>query len=59
MQNNRVEQVLKELCEKHRVPVALIREMLTEEQNVRHLKRRRGITERIRAMIEKSLGVVE
>ena len=32
-------------------------EMLKEERNVRHLKRRRGITERLRTMIEKSIGV--
>jgi hypothetical protein len=59
MQHDRIEQVLKDLCEKHKVPFALMREMLLEEQNVRHLKIRRGITERIRAMVEKLLGVIE
>jgi hypothetical protein len=51
--------ILKELCEKHGVPIELMREMLEEERNVRHLKIRRGITERLRTMMEKSLGVVE
>ena len=59
MEDNQVSQILKELCEKHDVPVELMREMLEEERNVRHLKKRRGITERIRIMMEKSLGVVE
>ncbi len=59
MANDKVDQILQELCEKHDVPVALVREMLEEERNVRHLKLRRGITERLRAMMEKSLGVVE
>ncbi len=59
MENDKVDQILQELCEKHDVPVALAREMLEEERNVRHLKLRRGITERLRAMMEKSLGVVE
>jgi hypothetical protein len=58
-QNSRVEQLLKDLCEKHKVPFSLMQEMLMEEQSIRHLKRRRGITERIRMMIEKSLGVTE
>jgi hypothetical protein len=59
MDDNQVDDILKELCKEHNVPVELMREMLEEERNVRHLKRRRGITERLRAMIEKSLGVAE
>ena len=51
--------ILKELCKDHDVPVGLMQEMLEEERNVRHLKRRRGITERLRTMIEKSIGVAE
>ena len=56
---DKVSQIFKELCEKHGVPVELMQEMLEEERNVRHLKRRRGVTERLRTMMEKSLGVVE
>ena len=59
MEDNQVSQTLKELCEKHGVSVELVQEMLEEERNVRHLKIRRGITERLRTMMEKSLGVVE
>jgi hypothetical protein len=59
MEDNQISQTLKELCEKHGVPVELMREMLEEERNVRHLKRRRGVVERLRTMMEKSLGVVE
>jgi FAD synthase len=59
MEDNQVSQTLKELCEKHGVSVELMQEMLKEERNVRHLKIRRGITERLRTMMEKSLGVVE
>jgi hypothetical protein len=60
MQDTRIELVvLEELCKKNKVPMDLMREMLVEERNVRHLKRRRGITERIRTMIEKSIGVSE
>ena len=59
MDDRQVDDILKELCEEHNVPVELMREMLEEERNVRHLKRRRGITERLRTMIEKSLGVAE
>lgn len=58
MDDTQISQILKELCEKHGIPVELMREMLEEERNVRHLKKRRGITERIRIMMEKSLGVV-
>ena len=57
MEDRQVYDILKELCKQHNVPLALMREMLEEERNVRHLKRRRGITERLRTMIEKSLGV--
>ena len=57
MPESQIDQTLKELCQKHGVSVALIRQMLEEERNVRHLKIRRGITDRIRTMIEKSLGV--
>ncbi|MEA3341728.1 MAG: hypothetical protein U9R15_17325 [Chloroflexota bacterium] len=59
MQDQRVDQILKELCEKHKVSVSLMLEMMEEERNVRHLKIRRGVTERLRTMMEKSLGVVE
>ena len=59
MEDNQVSQTLKELCEKHGVSVELVQEMLEEERNVRHLKIRRGITERLRTMMERSLGVVE
>jgi hypothetical protein len=59
MQTTQISQVLEELCQKHNVPVELMQEMLNEERDVRHLKRRRGITERLRIMIEKSLGVEE
>ena len=57
MPDSQIDQTLETLCKKHDVPVELLREMLDEERNVRHLKLRRGITERIRTMIEKSLGV--
>ena len=57
MPDSQIDQTLEMLCKKHGVPVELMREMLEEERNVRHLKLRRGITERIRIMIEKSLGV--
>ena len=56
MDDRQVDDILKELCREHKVPVELMREMLEEERNVRHLKRRRGVTERLRMMIEKSLG---
>ncbi len=59
MKDSQVDDILKELCKEHDIPVELVREMLKEEQNVRHLKRRRGITERLRTMMEKSLGVVK
>lgn len=59
MDDRQVDDILKELCTEHNVPVELMREILEEERNVRHLKRRRGITERLRTMIEKSLGVAE
>ena len=59
MNDDQVGDMLKKLCEEHNVPVELLREMLEEERNVRHLKRRRGITERLRTMIEKSIGVAE
>lgn len=59
MDDRQVNDILKELCKEHNVPVELMRKMLEEERNVRHLKRRRGITERLRTMIEKSLGVAE
>jgi len=57
MEDRGVNDILKELCKERNVPFALMREMLEEERNVRHLKRRRGITDRLRTMIEKSLGV--
>ena len=59
MDDRQVDNILKELCKEHNVPVKLMRKMLEEERNVRHLKRRRGITERLRTMIEKSVGVAE
>jgi hypothetical protein len=59
MPDNPIDQTLTTLCKKHGVPVELMRDMLEEERNVRHLKLRRGITERIRTMIEKSLGVLK
>ena len=59
MDDRQVDDILKELCKDHDVPVGLMQEMLEEERNVRHLKRRRGITERLRTMIEKALGVAE
>jgi hypothetical protein len=59
MDDSQVDDILKELCTEHGVPVELMREMLEEERNVRHLKRRRGITERLRTMVEKSIGVAE
>jgi glutathionylspermidine synthase len=59
MQETQINQILKELCEKHNVPIELLQEMLEEERNVRHLKIRRGVKDRLRAMIEKSLGVTE
>ena len=57
MPDSQIDQTLETLCAKHGVSVELVRQMLEEERNVRHLKIRRGITERIRTMIEKSLGV--
>lgn len=57
MESNSVKEILKALCDKHDVPVSLMKEMLTEEQNVRHLKLRTGIGERLRLMIEKTIGV--
>lgn len=57
MPDSQIDQTLETLCKRHNVPVELMRQMLEEERNVRHLKLRRGITERIRTMIEKSLGV--
>jgi hypothetical protein len=57
MPKSQAEQIMAELCEKHNVPVPLIQQMLEEERSVRHLKKRRGITDRIRTLIEKSLGV--
>lgn len=59
MDDRQVNDILKKLCTEHNVPVELMRGMLEEERNVRHLKRRRGITERLRTMIEKSIGVAE
>jgi hypothetical protein len=57
--DKQVDQIFRELCHKHHVPAELMRRMLEEERNVRHLKKRRGIIERLRIMLEKSLGVVE
>jgi hypothetical protein len=57
MQDREVNEILEELCEKHSVPMELMQKMLREERDIRHLKRRRGVTERLRSMIEKSLGV--
>ena len=57
MPDSQIDETLETLCKKHEVSVELLRQMLEEERNVRHLKLRRGITERIRTMIEKSLGV--
>ena len=57
MPDSQIDRTLETLCVKHGVSVELLRRMLEEERNVRHLKLRRGITERIRTMIEKSLGV--
>ena len=57
MPDSQIDQTLEALCKKHGVSLDLVRQMLEEERNVRHLKLRRGITERIRTMIEKSLGV--
>jgi hypothetical protein len=57
MPDNQIDQTLETLCKKHGVSLELMRQMLEEERNVRHLKLRRGITERIRTMIENSLGV--
>lgn len=59
MDGRQVDDILKDLCKEHKVPVKMMREMLEEERSVRHLKRRRGIAERLRTMIEKSLGVEE
>lgn len=59
MQNAQLSQALEELCEQRDVPVGLVQEMLEEERKIRHLKRRRGVTDRLRIMIEKSLGVEE
>ncbi|MFW6116324.1 MAG: hypothetical protein ACOC6F_01225 [bacterium] len=59
MQGSDVSKSLEELCEKYGVSVELMRKMLQEERDIRHLKRRRGVTERLRWMIEKSLGVAE
>lgn len=59
MQGSEVNTSLEELCEKHGVSVELMQKMLQEERDIRHLKRRRGVTERLRSMIEKSLGVAE
>jgi hypothetical protein len=59
MQGSEVNKSLEELCEKHGVSVELMQKMLQEERDIRHLKRRRGVTERLRSMIEKSLGVAE
>ena len=59
MQTTQINQILEELCEQYDVPADLVQEMLEEERNIRHLKRRRGVTNRLRIMIEKSLGVEE
>ncbi len=59
MDDRQVEDILQELCQEHNVSVELMREMLKEERSVRHLQKRRGVTERLRTMIEKSLGVTE
>lgn len=49
------EDLAKELCEKHSISYDLFQEMMREERRVQHLKRRRGITERLRQMIAASL----
>jgi hypothetical protein len=49
------EDLTKELCEKHGISYELFQEMMHEERRVQHLKRRRGITERLRQMIATSL----
>jgi hypothetical protein len=59
MEDGQVNRILKDLCEEHNLPVELMHKMLREERNVRHLKLRRGITERLRMLVEKSLGVKE
>lgn len=45
----------KSLCEKHGISVELFDAMLDEERRIRHLERRRGVTGRLRQMIEQSL----
>lgn len=57
MQDREINEILEELCERYDVPVELMQKMLREERDIRHLKRRRGVTERLRSMIERSLGV--
>lgn len=53
------ETLIQNLCEEHEVPLDLFQEMLSEERRVRHLKRRRGITDRLRQMITESLEAEE
>ena len=52
----KVDQLIKTLSKKHNISEDLIREMLLEEREVRHLKRRRGIKDRLRTIIERSIG---
>ena len=59
MQKSQISQILEELCQKHNVPIELIRQMLEEERDVRHLKIRTGTKDRLRQIIEKSIGVQE
>ena len=59
MDDTQIDNILKELCKEHEVPVELMRDMLEEERKIKHLKRRRGSTERLRTIIEKSIGVTE
>lgn len=49
------EDIARRLCEEHEIPYALFQALLDEERRVRHLKRRPGITDRLRQMIVETL----
>jgi len=58
-QSDEFDKLVKELCEEHNVSHDMFLDMLNEERRVRHLQRRRGIGDRLRAMMSNSISEVD
>lgn len=52
--NKQVEEIIQTLCDKHQISLQTMQEMIAEERRIRHLKRRRDVTSRLRIILEKS-----